>query len=371
MTATIDTVDVFHIQPEKHEESSWWNVKPYVLVRVGCSDGVTGWGEAHVLNHRERTVIASIKDFSEGLIGRNAADIRAVSHRAFESFGEHRAGIDIYCAMAGVETALWDAQGKRLGQPVYRLLGGAVREEVVVYANIFSPNAVTPDVLAARAVDHVEMGYRAIKAYPFLGADTMDEGIAKLKAVRDAIGPEIMLAVDLWRHADQDRALTFSRLAEPYNLAWLEDAFAPTTASALRTLRERSAHPILTGETLCSRREFREMFEARAVSLINPDICATGILEMQAIAITAEPYRIRLSPHNSNSMALGTSIMLHAVAGIPNLGLCEYFPIFETALDDLCEGRPIVRDGKLELPSAPGLGVTFDESKMQRFRVST
>jgi len=371
MTATIDTVDIFHIPSAKHDANGWWKRKPYILIRIACSDGVIGWGEAHVLNRRERTVIAAIKDFSVELIGHNAHDIRAVSHGAFELFGEHRAGIDIYCAMAGVETALWDAQGKRLGQPVYRLLGGSVRDEIAVYANIFSPHAVTPDMLAAQAVDQVEMGYKAIKAYPFLGSDSVDQGIAKLKAVRDAIGPDIILAVDLWRHADLDRALSFSRLAEPYNLAFLEDPFAPTNATALRTLRERSAQPVLTGETLCSRQEFREIFEAHAVSLINPDICATGILEMQAIASMAEPYMIRVSPHNSNSMSLGTSIMLHAVAGIPNLGLCEYFPIFETAMDDLCDGRPVVRNGMLDLPSAPGFGITFNESRMQRFRVNT
>ena len=83
----------------------------------------------------------------------------------------------------------------------------------------------------------------------------------------------------------------------------------------------------------------------------------------------AEPYLIRVSPHNSNSMALGTAIMTHAAAGISNLGLCEYFPIFETVLDDLCEGRPVVSNGALSLPDAPGFGVTFDDKKMQRFRI--
>ncbi|MEM7429969.1 MAG: mandelate racemase/muconate lactonizing enzyme family protein [Pseudomonadota bacterium] len=369
MPDTIKSIDVFHI-PAKPDPEAWFNIKPYILVRVETSAGVSGWGEAHLLNHRERTLIAAIQDFAAGLIGTDAGAIRAVSHRAFEGFGEQRAGIEIYCAMAGIETALWDALGKSLGQPVHRLLGGTHHDEIVVYANIFTPHDVEPDVLAARALAHVEKGYRAIKAYPLLRGISMERGLAKLKAVREAIGPDIPLAVDLWRHADQDRAAEFSRRAEPYNLAWLEDPFAPVNAAALRSLREKATHPILTGETLVSRREFREMFEQQAVSLVNPDICATGILEMHAIAAMAEPFQIRVSPHNSNSMALGSAIMVQAAAGIANLGLCEYFPVFENVLDDFCEHRPVIEKGAFHVPSDPGVGLAFKESKMERFRVS-
>lgn len=368
MTDTIKSLDVFHIRAGPDPEA-WFNIKPYILVRVETSAGITGWGEAHLLNGRERALVAAIQDFAEGIIGWKASGIRAVSHRAFEAFGEHRAGIDIYAAMAGVETALWDALGKTLGRPVYQLLGGSLHEEIVVYANIFTPHDVEPEVLAAKAVEQVEAGYRAVKAYPLLSGVPMERGIAKLKAVREAIGPDVQLAVDLWRHADQDRAAEFCRRAEPFDLAWVEDPFAPANARTLRTLRERAAQPILTGETLCSRREFREMFEMQAVSMVNPDICAAGILEMHAIAAMAEPHQIRVSPHNSNSMALGTAIMQHVAAGIPNLGLCEYFPLFAEVLDDVCEGRLEVKNGVLELPSTPGIGVTFDDAKMERHRV--
>ena len=92
------------------------------------------------------------------------------------------------------------------------------------------------------------------------------------------------------------------------------------------------------------------------------------MLEMQAIAATAEPANIRVSPHNSNSMALGTSAAIHAGAGIPNLAPIEYFPLFETSLDDVCSGRPRIEDGQVSVPSSPGLGISFDDKAMEKYR---
>ena len=111
------------------------------------------------------------------------------------------------------------------------------------------------------------------------------------------------------------------------------------------------------------------MFEARAVDIVNPDICQTGLLELQAIAAMAETFCVKLSPHNSNRMALGTAAAVHASLGIANVGLVEYFPLFETALDDVCEGRLPGRDGSIAKPVNPGFGLIFDELQMERYRV--
>ena len=154
-----------------------------------------------------------------------------------------------------------------------------------------------------------------------------------------------------------------------YNLLWIEDPFAPDDAASMRYLRDAIEQPLLTGETFPSRREFTDLFERRAVDIINPDICLSGILEIQAIAAMAEPVNIAVSPHNSNSMAVGTSAAIHASAGIPNLSPIEYFPLFETALDDVCTGRPYIERGEVAIPETPGLGVIFDDAAMAAFRV--
>lgn len=348
---------------------AWWPRKPYILVRVETTDGVAGWGECHHLNHRERAMIGMIRDVSDWLTGRPAGDIRALTGEAFGNFGHQRPGVEVYAVFAGIEIALWDILGQRLGSPVCDLLGGACHDTVPVYANIYSPHPQTPEAFAEVAAQQAKAGHAVIKLYPFRADTSIDDGIAILQAVRDAVGPEVGLAVDLWRHATPARATRLAHAMEPFDLHWIEDPLPPDDAATLRYIRDSIRQPLLSGETLPTRRDFAPMFHARAVDIVNPDICQTGILEFQAIAIGAEMAGITISPHNSNSMALGTAAAMHACMGLQNLGLLEYFPLFETALDDLCEGRLQVRDGAIDRPAGAGLGLTWDDFAMQRYRL--
>lgn len=358
-----------YLIPADPNPHPWWVHKPYVLIRVETSDGVVGWGECHHLNFREDALVKLVHAVAPTLIGRSAQDIRSLPQDAFFAFGHHRPGLEVYSVFAGIELALWDALGKRFGAPVYALIGGALYDHVDLYANIYSPHSQTPQGYADMALRQVEAGHQAIKLYPFGAKTPISEGVAALEAVRDAVGPEVGLAVDLWRHAGPDRTLALARATERFDLLWIEDPFAPTDAETLRYVRESIQQPLLTGETLATRRDFSEMIAKRAVDIINPDICQSGLLEMHAIAAMADPFLVKVSPHNSNSMALGTAAAVHASLGIANLGLIEYFPLFETVLDDLCEGRLTPLDGAIARPTAPGLGVTFHEELMQRYRV--
>ena len=219
------------------------------------------------------------------------------------------------------------------------------------------------------AARQVADGHRFIKLYPFTSVTPVEEGIAVLSAVRDAVGPGVGLAVDFWRHASPGRTIQIAKLLEPFDLLWLEDPFAPTDPASMRYVRDAIGQPLLTGETLPTRREFEGLFSNRAVDIINPDICLSGILEIQAIASMAETNFVSVSPHNSNSMAVGTAAAVHAALGISNLGLTEYFPLFERALDDLCTGRMPVRNGTIDRPAAAGIGIEFDMKAMQKYRV--
>ena len=140
-----------------------------------------------------------------------------------------------------------------------------------------------------------------------------------MAAVREAVGPNIGLALDLWRHASSHRALEIAHAMKPYRLKWIEDPFAPTYRKSLKYVRDNICQPLLTGETLATRREFLGLFEERAVDIFNPDICLSGILELQAIAATAEAAFVQVSQHNLNSMALGTAAAVHASLGLSNL----------------------------------------------------
>ena len=368
MTDTIAAITPYVI-PAEPVGDQWWARKHYVLLRVETRDGLVGWGECHLLSFREDASVALVKRLAQEFVGRPADDIRAITVQAFREFGQRRPGVDVYSAFAGIEIALWDILGKRLGVPVHRLLGGACHESLPVYANIYTPNPQPAEAYAEMAARMVAQGHRLIKLYPFNAETRIEDGIAILDAVHQAVGPAVDLAVDLWGHATPARALELARAMEPYGLRWIEDPFPAADGASLRYLRDAIDQPLLSGETLPTRREFAPLFETRAVDIVNPDICQSGILELQAIAAMAEPASITVSPHNSNSMALGTAAAVHASAGIVNLGPIEYFPLFESALDELCSGRPQPRDGTLAIPESPGLGVVFDDAAMASFRL--
>ena len=351
--------------PEKHV---WWSHKAYILVRVETKDGLIGWGECHNLSFRENAIVEIIQSIAPTLRGRPAGDIRKLFNSAFNNFGQQRPGLDVYCAFAGIEIALWDILGKRLDVPVYELLGGKLHESVPVYANIYTPFPQSAEGFAEMAALQVANGHSVIKFYPFNAETPILQGIKIVAAVREAVGPDIGLAIDLWRHASPHRALEIAHAMEPYRLTWIEDPFAPSDAKTMRYFRDNVRQPLLTGETLATRRDFLGLIEERAVDIINPDICQSGILELQAIAATAEAAFVQVSPHNSNSMALGTAAAVHASLGLSNLCPIEYFPLFEKALDHVCDGRLPVINGSISCPNAKGLGLIFNDKAMEVYK---
>lgn len=368
MTDRIASV-VPYIFPADTNPHTWWSHKAYIFVRVETTDGIVGWGECHNLTFRENAITAVVNSVASIMDGWPAGDIRLLFNAAYNSIGQQRPGLEVYSAFAGIEIALWDILGKRLDVPVYQLLGGSHREIVPVYANIYSPYRHLPEEYAEMAVRQVANGHHIIKLYPFETESTIAEGVEILTAVRNAVGPDIGLAVDLWRHASPNRALELAAAIEPFNLLWIEDPFAPIDPQSMRYLRGRIRQPLLTGETLPTRREFAGLFAERAVDIVNPDICLSGLHEIQSIATMAEPAFVTVSPHNSNSMALGTAAAIHASLGIANLEPVEYFPLFETAMDDLCEGRLPVKNGGISRPTSRGIGIEFDDSAMQKYRI--
>lgn len=367
MIDTIKSVTPYII-PAEPIEQQWWARKAYILVRVETTEGIVGWGECHLLTFREDAMVSLIKRLAHWIVGKPAENIRGFTRDLFGKFGQQRPGLEVYSLFAGIEIALWDILGKRYHTPVYKLLGGTFHEKLAVYANIYTPNNHTPDEYAEIAIQMIAKGHTRIKLYPFTEETTLEDGTAILKAVYDAVDGKAALAVDLWRHASPARALDLARAMEPFELLWIEDPFAPNDAQNMRYLRDSIKQPLLTGETFPSRREFVELFERRAVDIINPDICLSGILELQAIASMAEPANITVSPHNSNSMALGTAAAIHASAGINNLGPIEYFPLFESTLDDVTSGREKIKCGEISLPQTEGLGIVFDDRLMEKFK---
>jgi len=345
---------------------AWCFRKTYLFVRIETISGCVGWGEVHTLKYREAAAVAMVAALADWLIGKDASNTKALLDLAANTFGEQRAGIDVYCATSAIEIACWDIVGQTAGLPIYQLIGGTCHDAIPVYANIFSNRPTSTEAMAAKAVEMVKRGFTTLKFYPFWSGETVAQGIEKVRIIRDAVGPDIDLAVDLWRQKSPDEARAVCHALEPYNLAWVEDAIAPINTKTLVHLNAATQQPLMTGETLAGKVAFRDLLSEQAVGLINPDVCACGgILEMREIASMAEPHQIGLSLHNYNSMTVGLAASLHAGAGMPNLHLCEYFPELEADMDAICDNPMRAEGGMISLPTKPGLGLSLHAEKLR------
>lgn len=258
---------------------------------------------------------------------------------------------------------MWDILGKWLSVPVYQLLGGACRERIRVYAHC---NGETPAELAASARACVAQGFTALKAgieAPVRIVDTRDyleRQAARIGAIREAIPPTVDLAVDCHGRVGPAMAIKLARRFEEFDLLFLEEPVLPENVDALATVARATSIPIATGERLFTRWGFREVLEKQAATILQPDLChAGGIGEVRKIAAMAETYYAAVAPHNPlGPISLAAGIQIDAC--IPNFLCQEQVSLGEGYLKQPFE----LRDGYIDLPTGPGLGIELDDEAM-------
>jgi len=350
--------------------------KNFIFVKVETDAGIHGWGEAYAQSDRDTAVEAHIAQLSRYLEGRDPLHIRQFTHMVYEDFATKRGAMDLHCAVSGIEIALWDIAGKALDQPVYNLLGGPVRPRIRLYANGWSGNAATPDEYAEAAVRTVrERGFSALKFDPFPGPwrlyidhEELEQAAATVGAVREAVGPRVELLVEVHRRLAPMNAIRVAKLMEPFRPYWFEEPCPAENVDAIKEVKNGTPIPIVTGEALYTRAEFREVLEKRAADILNPDVCNTGgILELVHIAAMAEPYFVAVSPHGWNSVAVGAAAAVHAAAGMPNFLIYEYMVHTERFSRDIAARLIEPEEGYMELPTEPGLGVDLDEDRLAAY----
>ncbi len=342
----------------------WSSVKRFLLVKVVAADGLAGWGEAYVLTGRERAVAEMIRSLGEAILGMVASP-RAFRAHAITELGSKNGGIDYYAAVSAIELALWDITGKRCNAPLHQLLGGALRERIPLYANIYSDRAPDAEAMAERARAMVAAGFRAVKIYPEpeKGLDIAEDRLAKVRA---AVGREVDIMIDLYVLDDPYLALQAARRFAPYAPFWFEEPISARNLDALRDIRQRSGLRIVTGEQLSGKARFREVLQRGAADVLNPDVAGCGgLLEFLEIAAMAEAFSVGVSPHSYNSLTVATAVMLHASAVIPNLVWGEHYPDFEAASAAMADTSWQIVEGAASLPNTPGLGVRMNEDGLQ------
>ena len=348
--------------------------KNFIFVRVDTDEGISGWGEAYTQTDREPAIATYVDRMGQYLVGRDPFNIKHFTHVMYHDVLVKRGSMESYCALSGIEIALWDIVGKKLGAPVYNLLGGACRDKIRVYANGWAGKSQAPDAVAARAVETTKMGFNALKWDPFpdpwrayiskYEEDLTVEGVA---AVRAAVGPDVDLLVEAHRRLAPMHAVRVARRIEEFNPFWYEEPVSARNLPALAAATREINTPVVTGEELYTKAEFREVFELRAADIINPDICNTGgLLELKEIAAMAETYYVVVSPHNFNSTTVGLAATLHLCATIPNFLITEYFVNLADIGTELSTNPIEVDNGYIRLPTGPGLGIELDEDALAR-----
>ncbi len=349
--------------------------KNLCFVKIETEQGIYGWGEAYTQADRDLQITAHIDQLRRYLIGQDPRHIKRFLQWAYDDFAGRRGAMDFWCAVSGIEHALWDITGKAAGMPVHMLLGGACRDRIRVYANGWSGGGNSSADIAERARKVVDMGFTAMKFDPIPGAwrtfvskEVEDAAIENVRAVREAVGPDIDILVEMHRRLAPMHARRIGKAIEQYRPFWYEEPVLAENIPALAEIRRDVDIPIVTGEELYTKFEFREVFEKRAADIINPDVCNVGgILELKEIAAMAEPYFVVVSPHNYNSTTLGLAATLQVSAHIPNFLITEYFVNLEEFGRDIAITPFEVENGYIRVPEAPGIGIDLDEDALAKY----
>lgn len=343
--------------------------KNLIYVKVETDEGIAGWGEAYSQYDRDRAVVAQVEELGRYAVGRSPFDIRHFTLMAFDDYAQRRGSVELFCAISGIEQALWDIVGKACGQPVYNLLGGRYRDKIRVYANGWSYGMKEPADYARAAEQVVKQGFTALKFDPlpapwrtYIPKEHERRAVRVVKAIRDAVGPDVDILIEQHRRLAPVHSIRLGKRLAEFDLYWSEEPCHADNIEALAEVRHATGLPIVTGEALYTKADFRPVFDKRAVDIINPDVaCCGGILELKEIAAMAEPHLVACSPHNYNSTLLALAATVQASASMPNFIITEYFLPFVEFCDTVSPNQLKPRNGFIELPTAPGLGVEIDE----------
>ena len=361
-----------------------------VLVQVFTDAGISGVGEAAVAyGIGAPAAAAMVKELAENFVlGKDPFNIEALWSEMYDhTFWAKGGGPIIFAGISAIEQALWDIKGKALGVPVYELLGGKFRDQVRVYANGWSFQATQPSEFARAAERVVKDGYTAMKLYP-LATSLMDShghirhvslrsidrsaedlAIARVRAVREAVGPKIDLMLDMSAELTTDAIIRIGRKVEDQDIMFFEEPVDPFDPEALKKVSEQVHIPIAVGERLYTRYGFRRILELHAADILQPDIGNTGgIMETKKIAAMAEAYNMRIQPHVCAS-PVSTAAALQLDACISNFFIQELYPYRIPEHFQIVDHAPEldVKNGFIPISDRPGLGIELVEERVKPF----
>ena len=337
-----------------------------MVVRITTSDGIVGYGEGQspVSPRTSKTIVEEL--CYPILIGKDPFDVEYLWQRMFTAMRErgHYTGFFID-ALAGCDIALWDIIGQAMGKPVHKVLGGRYRDTIPLYAGV---GGSTPEAAATKAAEYVAQGYGGLKIHATQDRATILEIVA---AVRERVGPQIKLMVDVHTQYSVPEATLLGRGLEALDVMWLESPTAPEDIPGQAALADALDMSVAIGEWTRTRFELREVFERRACDITMPDIARTGLTEGKRIASLADTYNIPVTPHIGGGGILSIAATVQFSATIPNFLIMEHSPDAYEMKGQITTRKPTVKDGTFILDDTPGLGITIDTEALEAFAINS
>ncbi|MGN0114220.1 MAG: galactonate dehydratase [Acutalibacteraceae bacterium] len=339
----------------------------WVFVKVYTDEGNDGVGEA-TLEYKEKALLGAVEHIKDYLVGQDPRDIERHYHDIYRD-AYWRGGAVLMSALSAVETALWDILGKSLNVPVYRLLGGKIRDKVRIYVNGWFAGAKTPAEFAEKAKIAVKRGVTAMKWDPFgksyleISNKDLNTALECIGAVRDAVGSEVDLLIEGHGRFNVPTGIKIAQQLEQFGIMFFEEPVPPDNLEALKAVRDKSPVAISAGERLYTRQSFRELFDKRAADYIQPDIShAGGIMELKKIAAIAESCYIPFAPHNPSG-PVANAATLQLAACVPNFSILEIMYSDVDWRKDVTNESLEYSDGYISIPDKPGIGIEINEEE--------
>jgi len=357
-----------------------WGGRYFIFVKLTTDNGIVGYGEVYAAAIGPEAMKAVIADvFERHMAGENPENIEMMFRRAYSGGFTQRPDPTVIGAFSGLEIACWDILGKAHDRPVYALIGGLMNERMRSYTYLyplphhdFDAYWTSPDMHAESAAEMIKLGFTAVKfdpAGPYTvrgghmpGMMDIDLSVRMCAAIRGAVGNKADLLFGTHGQFTTGGAIRLGRAIEPYDPLWYEEPVSPDNVEAMASVARSVRIPVATGERLTTKAEFAPVLRAGAANILQPALGRSGgILETKKIAAMAEVYNAQVAPHlYAGPVEWAANIQL--AANIPNLLMVETIGAGAIGFaGDLIKGSIHWEDGFIHAPTAPGLGITFDE----------
>ena len=353
---------------EKVETILW---DRWLLVRVYCEDGTVGIGEGGV-HGWQRPTKTMVETFVPYLVGQDPHKIE--HHYQYLYRSSHFMGSVVQGALSAIDIALWDIKGKRLGVPIYDLMGGKTRDRVRCYIHV---TGADPEALAKDALEKAEAGFTAVRFSAFNPdfylhksySEWANSAVERVAAVREAVGPDVDVCVEIHRQMNPAESIALGRRLEQFNPFFYEDPMLPDSPARMGDVQAQCNIPIATGERFTTIFEYQQLLENKGCAYVRPDLCLCGGLSgSKKVAAMAEAQHVKVIPHNPLS-PVSTAACVQLDACIPNFALQEYTGESDPPKRDMVVQPLVLKDGYLEVPDAPGLGIELNDTALARLRL--